>query len=113
LSRPDLGKRVNEFKSYTAKNILQEMKRRKYKTPLQEHAYYKHHSRTDQDYQFWVEGSHPQQIESDAMMWQRIEYIHNNPLRRGYVDDPVAWRYSSARNYAGQAGLIEVLTDWR
>ena len=44
-------------------------------------------------------------------MWQKIEYIHNNPLRRGYVDDPVAWRYSSVRNHAGRAGLIDVVTD--
>ena len=34
------------------------------------------------------------------------------PVVRGYVDDPVHWRYSSARNYAGQLGLIDVVTDW-
>jgi len=43
----------------------------------------------------------------------KIEYTHNNPLRRGYVDDPLAWRYSSARNYAGQRGLIDIVTDWQ
>jgi hypothetical protein len=47
------------------------------------------------------------------MMWQKLEYTHNNPLRRGYVDDMLHWRYSSARNYAGQAGLLPVRTDWR
>jgi len=45
-------------------------------------------------------------------MRQKVEYIHNNPVARGYVDDPVRWRYSSARNYARQAGLIEVVTQW-
>jgi hypothetical protein len=45
------------------------------------------------------------------MMRQKIEYIHNNPLERGYVDDPLHWCHSSARNYAGQPGLIEVVTD--
>jgi REP-associated tyrosine transposase len=29
------------------------------------------------------------------------------------VDDPLHWRYSSARNYADREGLIEVVTDWR
>jgi putative transposase len=110
---PALGQRVNEFKSFTAKSILQAMKERGYLTPLQQHAFYKAHSRTDQDYQFWTEGSHPQVITSDAMMWQKIEYIHSNPLRRRYVDDPLAWRYSSARNYAGMPGLIDVVTDWQ
>jgi hypothetical protein len=46
-------------------------------------------------------------------MWQKIEYIQMNPVKRGYVDDPLHWRWSSARNYARQAGLIEVVTDWR
>jgi len=39
--------------------------------------------------------------------------VHNNPLRRGYVDEQTHWRYSSARNYAGVMGLIDVVTDWR
>ena len=46
------------------------------------------------------------------MMWQKLEYIHNNPVVRGFVDDPTHWRYSSARNYAGQAGLVPVTTTW-
>lgn len=42
-----------------------------------------------------------------------IEYIHNNPLRRGYVDEAENWRYSSARAYAGMPGLLDVCVDWR
>jgi hypothetical protein len=37
-------------------------------------------------------------------MWQKLESMHNNPVVRGYGDAPLHWRYSSARNYAGQAG---------
>ena len=47
------------------------------------------------------------------MMEQKLEYIHWNPVKRGYVDDPTHWRYSSARNYAGMPSLISVVTDWR
>jgi hypothetical protein len=47
------------------------------------------------------------------MMWQKLQYVHDNPVARGYVDEPVHWRYSSARNYARLPGLIEVDTDWR
>jgi len=43
----------------------------------------------------------------------KFDYIHDNPVKRGYVDDPVHWRYSSARDYAGQPGLVKVITDWR
>ncbi|WP_462383130.1 hypothetical protein [Pseudomonas sp. Marseille-QA0892] len=33
-------------------------------------------------------------------------------VKRGYVDLGEHWRYSSAGNYAGQAGLIEVERWW-
>lgn len=42
------------------------------------------------------------------MMRQKLDYIHNNPVKRGYVSEAVHWRYSSASNYAGKMGLIEV-----
>ncbi|NQT53388.1 hypothetical protein HQ576_15120 [bacterium] len=60
----------------------------------------------------WREGSHPQLIQGEPMMRQKVDYIHQNPVRRGYVDDPLHWRYSSARDYAGEVGLIPVCTDW-
>jgi len=68
--------------------------------------------KTASEYQVWQEGSMPKQILNNEMMQQKLEYIHNNPVARGYVDDPLHWRYSSARNYAGQLGLVEVVTDW-
>ena len=42
----------------------------------------------------------------------RQDYIHQNPVKRGYVDNAVHWRYSSARNYAGQEGLLDVCQQW-
>ena len=32
---------------------------------------------------------------------ETVEYLHGNPVRRGYVSRPEAWRWSSAREYAG------------
>ena len=110
---PDLGKRVGEFKSFTATSILREMQQRQYQTLLQELTYYKLRHKVDQTHQLWQEGSHPQIIETEAVMWQKLEYIHDNPLRRGYVDDPVHWRYSSARAYARQPCVLDVCTDWQ
>ncbi len=109
---PQLGKRVGEFKSFTASSIIKMMKEQKYTTLLQELEYFKLRHKVDQNFQLWQEGSHPKVIESEQMMWQKLEYIHDNPVKRGYVDDPLHWRYSSARNYAQQPGLIDVVTDW-
>ncbi|WP_295418037.1 hypothetical protein [Sulfurovum sp.] len=42
------------------------------------------------------------------MMLNKIGYIDENPVKRGYVDEASHWRYSFARNYDGILGLIEV-----
>ncbi len=42
------------------------------------------------------------------MMREKIEYIHNNPIKRGYVDENWHWRYSSVRDYMGLEGLIDI-----
>ena len=110
---PNLSRRVSEFKSFTATSILKLMEQKGTKTLLQELQYYKLRHKTDQDHQLWQEGSHPLMIETEAVMWQKIDYIHRNPVRRGYVDDPIHWLYSSARCYAGQNGLLETVVDWR
>jgi len=109
---PELSNRVGNFKSYTARNIIDEMKQRNYETLRQEIAFYRARHKRDQEFQLWQEGSDPKRIASEEVLMQKIEYIHNNPLRRGYVDDPIAWRYSSARIYAGQPGLLDVVADW-
>ncbi|MGO9463715.1 MAG: hypothetical protein ACLQIB_24200 [Isosphaeraceae bacterium] len=68
--------------------------------------------KTDRPFQLWQEGSQPEMIEADVMLRQKLECIHNNPVKRGYVSDPTHWRYSSARNYAGIESLVAVTTDW-
>lgn len=110
---PQLGKRVGEFKSFTATSIVKLLREKAAHALLQALEYYKLRHKIDQQHQLWQDGSHPQIIESEEVMWQKIEYIHNNPLRRGYVDDPQHWRYSSARDYAGKPGLLDVCVDWR
>jgi len=50
-------------------------------------------------YKVWQEGFHPITIESDHFFFEKLNYIHENPVRKGFVDQPSHWRYSSARNY--------------
>jgi putative transposase len=47
------------------------------------------------------------------MLLQKAEYIDFNPVSRGYVDEPKRGRYSSARNYEGEEGLLQIRIDWR
>ncbi len=51
-------------------------------------------------------------LQSMEMLTQKIDYIHFNPVKRGYVDKPEDWRYSSARHYVGREGLIDIYQQW-
>ena len=104
----DLDKEIANFKSYTAREVIDLLQATRQRAMLQQLKWHKRAHKKDRHYQFWQEGSHPKQIQSEAMLHQKLDYIHDNPVRRGYVDEPTHWRYSSARNYAGEPGLIEV-----
>jgi REP element-mobilizing transposase RayT len=112
-SSPNLAEDMGDFKSYTARQIIDVLQKRRAQMLLKQLAWHKARHKIDRAYQFWQEGSHPEEIQSEEMMWQKLEYIHNNPVERGYVSCPEHWRYSSAANYLGQAGLYPVRTDWR
>ena len=109
---PELPDVMQRFKSFTAHQIIDYLKQQNAQTLLAQLEWHKLRHKTDSEFQVWQEGHHPEQIRTDAIMWQKLEYIHGNPRERGYVDEPVHWRYSSARNYAKMPGLIDVVTDW-
>ena len=112
-SAPELPIVIQRFKSWTARKIIDLLVDRKSETLLRQLRAMKLNYKKESEYQVWQEGSKPKQVQNDETMCQKIEYIHNNPVARGFVDDPLHWRWSSARNYAGQSGLTEVVTDWR
>jgi putative transposase len=110
---PNLANAIKSFKMFTARQIVDLLEAQGASVLLKQLRLLKLPHKTKSTFQVWEEGSHPQQIGSDEMMLQKLEYIHDNPVKRGYVDQQVHWRYSSARNYVGLPGLIDVITDWR
>ena len=111
-SANDLSKEVANFKSFTARKIIDLLKQEKSTSLLRLLEVFKLRHKKDRQYQVWQEGSHPQEIINERMMTQKINYIHNNPVRAGYVRKPIDWPYSSARDYHGGKGLLKVITDW-
>ena len=107
-SSEDIGKSMRKFKSYTAKLILQLLQKQNVKTILDQLAFYKKAHKKTAQYQLWQEGIAPKLIQTETMMLERISYIHNNPIKRGYIDNPKDWRYSSARDYEDIKGLIDI-----
>ena len=111
-SSPDITKEISDFKSFTAHRIIEHLESRNAKTLLRWLRFLKARHKHNREYQVWQEGSHPQEITDEEIMRQKLEYIHLNALKRGYVDEATHWRNSSARNYAGLAGLFPVTTQW-
>jgi len=112
LQSPSLQRDISRFKSFTAANLIHYLDEKGIHTILEQLAFYKKAHKGDRAYQFWQEGSHPEMIQNIEMLRQKVEYIHQNPVKRGYVEHSEHWRYSSARDYAGGEGLLEVVTQW-
>jgi hypothetical protein len=74
------------FKSFAAPRIIDLLEQRG--VLLQQLRALKLRHKKESEYQIWQEGSQPQQIRNDEMMRQKIEYLHTNPVVRGYVDEP-------------------------
>ncbi len=47
-------------------------------------------------YRFWMDGNAPKKIENYGFYLQKLNYIHENPVRKGYVARPEYWFWSSA-----------------
>ena len=99
---------LGRFKSFTARSIIDHLKgynNQHYLSRLKSRKL-KHHR--DSEHQVWQEGLHPKQLFTAEIVEQKVNYIHLNPVKAGFVDSPDDWRYSSARNYMGEEGLIQV-----
>ena len=51
---------------------------------------------TDGKWDFWQDTNMPKIIESEEYFIQKMNYIHNNPVRKQYVQNPESWLWSSA-----------------
>lgn len=111
-SSDDLPATIKRFKSFTAKQLLQLLQDENVKTILGQLAFYKKAHKGETTYQLWQEGYQPKLLQNEAMMREKIDYIHLNPVKRGYVDEARHWRYSSARDYEGVDGLLEIERVW-
>ncbi len=59
------------------------------------------------DYQFWQHSSKPIELWSNKVVFEKISYIHNHPVEEGLVYNPQDYVYSSARDYAGEEGILK------
>lgn len=104
---------LRDFKSYTAKLILNDVRETKLESRkswlLHLFKYFTSRNKRDSQLQFWQGDNHPMSLESIKFIRQKLEYIHNNPVRAGLVAMPQYYIYSSASNYLENGmGVMEV-----
>ena len=109
--RGRLSDTIREIKSFTARRIIDTIdteaeSRREWMLNIFGFCA-KQHKRNEQ-YQIWTHENHAEIVYSNDFMNQKIKYIHENPVHAGIVERAEDYLYSSARNYAGLEGLIEV-----
>ena len=115
----ELSDVLRDFKSYTSKKLIASIEndtesRKEWMLFMFKRAAIKHTRNTA--YQFWTQENHAEIIYSEKFIRQKLDYIHNNPVRAGIVLQPEDYLYSSARNYAGLESLIQVEilnTTWK
>ena len=94
-SLEDIIASFKKFTTFQIKKIL-EKDSRKYISSLIKSSYAK---KKNTSFQIWQRENYPEMIESEKFFLQKMDYIHNNPVKKEYVAKPEDWLYSSARNY--------------
>jgi REP element-mobilizing transposase RayT len=101
---------VRDFKRHTVKTIIGQIinapeSRREWM--LREFAEEGDKNARNKTYKFWQSGNHAIELFTEKFVWEKINYIHNNPVKEKFVKNPQEWLYSSASNYWYGEGLLE------
>lgn len=62
-----------------------------------------------QKYKLWQDDNRPKQLLTNGFMQQKLDYIHMNPVVDEIVDRPEDYLYSSAKDYTGERGMIDLV----
>ena len=103
---------VRDCKKYTAKHILDDIENNNIESRkewmLHQFKYYASRHSRNELYQLWEHDNHFIELSSPTFTQQKIDYIHENPVKAGWVYKAEDYVYSSASNYAGIDQIIEV-----
>jgi putative transposase len=88
IKSPDATSFLRDFKKFTSKKLIENIAN----SEPQVLELFK----SENGYRFWKEDNQPKIIETEKFALQKMNYIHNNPVVKGYVDRPEYWKWSSA-----------------
>lgn len=107
-----MEKIVSEVKSYTSKLLRKAIEesntesRREWMLWLMKRAGEKNGN--NNDWQLWQQHNQPIEIRSADFFFQKLNYIHQNPVEAGFVELEEDYLYSSARDFHNEKGLLEL-----
>jgi REP element-mobilizing transposase RayT len=102
---------IRDFKKHTSKALIQNIKeqvesRREWLLGFFSKAC--EHLKREQSYKVWQDGYHAEEISSNKFIYQKLNYIHNNPVKDKIVEKPEDYLFSSARNYAELESFLQI-----
>jgi putative transposase len=103
---------MRDMKKYTAMQLIKNIKenpresRKEWMVAIFEKA--GKYNSNNTNYQFWQQDNHPLILNDDGKYSKALEYIHQNPVTAGLVDDSLAYPWSSAKDYAAGKGIIPI-----
>jgi hypothetical protein len=104
---------IRDFKKYTAHQIIREIEGSAVESRrdwlLDKFAFAAKSNSRNTNYQFWQQNYHAIELSSNAFIEQKLQYVHENPVKEGWVEEPEHYLYSSARDYAGLKGLVPIV----
>lgn len=104
---------LRDFKSFTSRKLREEINsniqesRKEWMLPIFLKA--DKQNSNSLNWQIWQNSNHPIELEGNQMIDQKMNYLHENPVKSGFVEHPEDWLYSSARDYAGKKGLLDIV----
>ncbi len=101
----DLSEILRAFKKYTAHKFIEFLEgsgESRKEWMLNVFRNFGKKNSGNRKYQIWTYNNHPIDLYSPKVIWQKLDYIHQNPVRAGIVDKAEEYLYSSARNYNSQ-----------
>ena len=104
---------IRDFKKYTSEQIIRAVEESQIESRREWMIYmFKRAGSNNENnkvYQFWVQDNHPIALMNVGMSDQKLEYLHQNPVRSGYVWSANEYKYSSSIDYSTeQEGLLPI-----
>jgi REP element-mobilizing transposase RayT len=94
---PDI---IRDLKSYTAKRIIEmisnNLQESRKEWLLYLFKFFANNSSQNSEYQFWQKTSFPIELYTPEVFDQKVDYIHQNPVKAMHVNDETAYVCSSA-----------------